>query len=117
MNFTKGEWWAEFIQLPNKQQWEIRATTEHPLIQHIADIGKPTDGSEAVANAHLIAAAPENFEANSETLRTFRDLRDNHEALWNHIIDEYPGIVNHWDRVKKALAKAEGGGNENTPRS
>ena len=63
---------------------------------------------ELEANAHLITAAPDNYETNSETLRIFRDLRDNHEALWSHIIEEYPDIVNHWDKIKKALAKAEG---------
>jgi len=104
MNYTKGEWKLKPAVI-GSPHFNIMDNRETSVVAHI-----PSQLKEFEANAHLIAAAPENFETNSETLRTFRDLRDNHEALWNHIIDEYPGIVNHWDRVKKALAKAKGRG-------
>jgi hypothetical protein len=107
--YTKGEWKsreerdglaAEVIE--NDKGVSIA------LILSLDDSMKPLPPDEVKANAHLIAAAPENYEMNSETLRLYRYLRDYEEALWNQLIDVCPGIIDHWDRIKKALAKAEG---------
>ena len=123
MNYTKGEWWAEFIQVPNKQQWEIRAKTEHPLLQHIADMGKPTDGSKAEANAHLIAAAvnacisvnPDNPLAVAESIKDmYEALLYIKKLLENHIykdadVVEFGGSKLSAEReIVKVLAKAKG---------
>ena len=110
MNHTKGEWKVKQKKPTEANFFDgfILLVEDERLLIALCDREGWDNHKERLANAHLIAAAPENYEANLETLRIFRDLRDNHEALWNHLIEEYPDIVNHWDKIKKALAKAKG---------
>ena len=59
-----------------------------------------------IANARLIAAAPEMLGALKETMRELRRLRGNSPAEWDNLVDV--GLCNAWDRCKSAIAKAEG---------
>ena len=103
MDYTKGKWRV----YPTNHLGADAKIATGEAEQGIAYLTKDLM-TEWVHNGTLITAAPENYETNSETLRIFRDLRDNHEALWNHLIEGYPDIANHWNKIKKALAKAEG---------
>lgn len=67
-----------------------------------------------IANAHLIAAAPEMYEALKETMLLLRVLKDRNYDLWQQVIDAHSGTkspslaVDVWDANMAAIAKAEG---------
>ena len=88
MEYTKGEWKAVETEPNNPDSWEYHVT---------CDVGyKHTVCRDAnVDNAHLIAAAPDMYEACKQALRTF-------EA---HKIRPFDP---RYLKLSQALAKAEG---------
>ncbi len=97
--FTKGNWFVH-----EDSVGSIDITTDH--YQNYLSIGVCTDGDdcannpEALANAHLIAAAPEMYE-----------LLDNIRILceWGHNeIDLADEMLMKLDEIKDQLKKARG---------
>jgi len=64
-------------------------------------------GPTTYANAHLIAAAPEMKEACDISIGLLRVIRDAEPDAWNRIIT-YSRALEAWDKLKAAIAKAEG---------
>lgn len=89
--FTPGPWRVRRAQYPVDGAYDY-AIYDEPLVQVIAEtFGRTsvTNWPDAEANAHLIAAAPELYEA----LKT---------------LDARGWTTATWDLAKRALAKAEG---------
>ena len=95
--YTKGEW----------QKWSS-PSGGHIWCgdKHIAD----TDGEDAIANAHLIASAPDCYEGLVEADRIICEL-------CKRLNPQHEGCVWCEDRVErlKAIVKAEGGKTEPKP--
>lgn len=97
---TKGPWAASFGGEHSGFRWIVTTDYEGANEPHVATIEAPAEidpniGSEAEANARLIAAAPELLEALRDMLSGWRYIRETHGDLY--------GVG--WDR---AQAKAEG---------
>ena len=86
MNYTKGEWKLKV----SKTGWQIGS--EHHLIAYYASTQNP----EAEANAHLIAAAPDMYEA-------LKFL-----VAWDASYDDAALISKACSYARKAIAKVEG---------
>ena len=107
MEFTKGEWGINDY---DNNILEISSGNKS-----IADCwGKHLDISkeEQLANAHLISAAPDMYEALKELINTYVMNKDSN-GIFPHpkefiacITPE--GRPEYWDKAIKALAKAEG---------
>jgi len=61
---------------------------------------------EAIANARLIAAAPDLLEALKAIIAELRRVRDVKPEQWDALVD--PGLCNAWDAIRSAVTKAEG---------
>lgn len=104
MNYTKGEWILEILdekQYPKGDgDYGLKISIQTPDhkngICYLTDkwISSPK-GSEMLANAQLIAAAPDMFEV----------LNDIEMTMGMTLADHFPELRN---KIVKALAKAEG---------
>jgi len=115
MNYTKGE-------------WEILEGDEDFII--IDESGNTLClvpfYKEGEANAHLIAAAVNACQSVNQDnpMAVAESIKDMYEAL-KALIFQFAVAVDDvrskdkevYEQANEALAKAEGGGNENTPRS
>ena len=104
MNYLKENWQVESLESVNKRATNGRFlfTPSHYVTSPnivVAAIGKGQDIDEA--NARLIAAAPEMYEALKGLCHAYN-------------VDEYSLILSqdpeYWQKVFRALAKAEGEG-------
>src|SRR5690625_1372419 len=100
--WTPGPWRAN----RNSSFWEIEPESRDRGINGIpytvgdvcsTDPGRPDDGKQE-ANAHLIAAAPDLYEALEEARGTIQALID----------EGYTGHIDQRGRIDAALAKARG---------
>ena len=110
-NFTPGPWVTsgEFTLVGQTgRRWEEYVAEVRPTSGEyrgkIADLQSANcisgiDGNECKANAHLIAAAPEMYEALEELLRCVRSFEQEGEAEW---------MKSEIRDAEKALAKARG---------
>jgi len=67
MNYTKGEWIAKRIQTSECEVWAGK------LIVAICPFQTPISGDERKTNAHLIAAAPDMYEALKRLIKMMPD--------------------------------------------
>ena len=98
MNYTKGEWTLQLAQPYDEHEFEITYDTEDGLTYTIADI-VAFNGEDAEANAHLISAAPQLLEALNDLFLEFEHWTFNYTGTELETLR---------DRVRQALAKAEG---------
>ncbi len=104
--FTPGPWAAQIL----ADQWSdiiVRSkaeTNEDELIVTI-DPGfwDTEDRPEVEANAHLIAAAPDLFEALKRSLDMLRSI-----SLWDNIQDTQDQIESQIKKIEAILDKARG---------
>ena len=103
MNYTKGEWKVEY---PNWTMIAVLTMDEevgYETYKYIAEVNPCEDGrfldGEETANAHLIAAAPDMYEALKGLCIAYN--MDEHSIILNQDPE-------YWERTFKALAKAEG---------
>ena len=107
MNNTKGEWkvtdsaFSRFTTYRGKRQGGRTFVTTALNLNQVAEAQGDTQ-EEAEANAHLIAAAPDMYEALKALLRWAELSYTNDTGEWADEND--PTIV----LTKKAIAKAEG---------
>ncbi len=100
MNYTKGEWQIQPVTV--RDQWDdgeikhyyITGTINGKSDRTIADVGEWRDRNNALEDAHLIAAAPNMYEA-------LKLYTKHQEGKRGHYCSECH------DAIDKALAKAE----------
>jgi len=88
MEYTKGEWKLT----KDKRQIWVGDGTDKMCVAYLGIKGMSLPDDECIANAHLIAAAPDMYEALRQYVRI-------------GILDEYP---NYLKGAKNILAEAEG---------
>ena len=93
MNYTKGEWKAYLVEKPNK--WMVCSGKDG-----IDGIAKMVDSNQE-ANANLIAAAPDMYEA-------LRLTRDNLQTLSDAAIHYKTTFSTNLEILNQTLSKAEG---------
>ena len=93
MNYTKGEW--KLFRLSQHHHWKIKTGEDNDFI----------DCGMNEANAHLIAAAPDMYEALKDLAACFRNI-ELVASVQNADEKAFLGIA--VNAMTKALAKAEG---------
>ena len=92
--YTKGEWKPAYHGNVNGyEKYSVCTDTDV-----VCNIHVKADGNEANANAHLIASAPDMYEALKVLVKEY-----NVDLEYCKFTD-----IPHWEKACKALAKAEG---------
>jgi len=97
MNYTKGEWSISYGgEVEGRERYAVTTNTTE-----ICQLRAKKDPKEIEANAYLISAAPDMYEALKGLCHAYN-------------VDEYSLILSqdpeYWQKVFRALAKAEGEG-------
>lgn len=100
--FTPGEWRID----PDGglARWNIGTSDE--MVAIAQELLHDKGFARRDANANLIAAAPDLYEALETAIANLRRLRDTKPDLWDQIVD--PELCSAWDAIKAAQAKARG---------
>lgn len=102
MEYTKGEWKAEYYNHENDEGYFILAQEDEHTQGLIADCPPHTDSPHiGKANAQLISAAPELYEA----LKTI--LRNNELGEYESQKQGLPRLIEVRDMARQALAKVD----------
>lgn len=109
--FTPGPWEARSQPWATGHLWLVGRKEhgcEHTLVRVFQPFGRPTGTSEA--NARLIAAAPELYDACVDTLDALNRLRDGFELSPRNTVRDAALLMidQHVDLLETALFKARG---------
>jgi len=100
MEHTPRPWTARILPHPNENNQHWIDAAGHIPIANVFDYYEDDNGEEGIANAHLIAAAPDLLEACKEFYENFTVEYD--------ICDYTDGFNRSIDKIVLAIAKAEG---------
>lgn len=104
MEYTKGEWKAIFQSFNNK--WQIR--NKDKFIAWLLKAEDEEESKELSADAQLISAAPDMYEALKECLALLDKQREEYNNAYTILPHKLANEGPIAEKARKAIAKAEG---------